>query len=246
MRGLPNASIAESASSNTHWKRAIVDILPLALAVVPWGILCGSFAVQVGMTALQAQLMSLMVFAGAAQLASLSLISGGTGPLLPIVGTTAIISSRHLLYSAVFRQHVRSLSLPWRMALAFFLTDEMFAVTVAYRDKTGHFHPVYALVAGVLFYLIWNCATLIGILAGTTLDDIGSYGLEFAVAATFIAITVPAIKSLPTLLTVLVSGATALICGYFNIANSQLLLLSSLSGMFAGTLASGQTGESRK
>ncbi len=132
------------------------------------------------------------------------------------------------------------------MALAFFLTDEMFAVTVAYRQKTGLFHPAYALVAGVVFYSIWNCATLIGILAGTTLDDIGSYGLEFAVAATFIAITVPAIKSFPILLTVLVSRATALTCRYFNIANSQLLIVSSLTGMFAGYLTSGQAGESRK
>jgi predicted branched-subunit amino acid permease len=54
--------------------QAIIDIFPLSLAVVPWGILCGSLAITVGLTPLQAQLMLLLIFAGATQLAALTMI----------------------------------------------------------------------------------------------------------------------------------------------------------------------------
>lgn len=190
------------------------------------------------MNPFQAQLMSLIVFAGAAQLAALSLISGGAGSFLSIWSTTAVISSRHLLYSAAFRQHVHSLSFPWRAALAFFLTDEMFAVTATYKEKTGYFHAIYALISGITFYITWNVSTFIGILVGTEFGNIEKIGLEFAIAATFIAITIPTIKSSPTLIAIIISGSSALIFGYIKIHQSQSLIAASLTGMMAGYLVS--------
>ncbi|WP_229667961.1 AzlC family ABC transporter permease [Oceanisphaera marina] len=81
--------------------QASIAIFPLCAAVIPWGILCGSLSIQAGLTPLQAQSMSLFVFAGAAQLAGVSLIGVASAPL-PILSSTFIIGSRHLLYSAVY------------------------------------------------------------------------------------------------------------------------------------------------
>ena len=50
-------------------------MLPLCLAVLPWGILCGSLAVQNGFSALETQAMSLLVFAGSAQLVAIELMA---------------------------------------------------------------------------------------------------------------------------------------------------------------------------
>lgn len=238
-----DTSTPRQARTGSTARSATLDILPLALAVVPWGMLCGSLALQSGLSPWQAQFMSLAVFAGAAQLAALGLISGGSGNLTAIVGSTAVVSSRHLLYSAVFRPDVQTLSLCRRLALAFLLTDEMFAVTVAHKRRTGLFSPTYALVSGLVFYLTWNAATLAGILLGSLLGDIDQLGFDFAIAAIFIAMVVPAIESHPTLVAVLVSATLAVLCQLHQVP--QGLLLASLAGMAVGYGLSGDVEEAQ-
>lgn len=209
--------------------QAASDILPLAIAVVPWGVLCGSLAIKVGLSPIQAQLLSLLVFAGSAQLASLMLI-GGT--LSSIFSSTFVISSRHLLYSAVFREHVRQSPLFTRCCTAFFLTDEMFAVTCAYLEKNKSFSHLYAISAGIVFYLVWNVSTFIGIAVGQFFPNIESMGLEFAIAATFIAIVIPSIKHFSTLMSVLASGISVLILSLIGVEHA--LIIATLIGMAAG------------
>ena len=211
--------------------QASVAIFPLCLAVIPWGVLCGSLAIQAGLSPLQAQAMSLFVFAGAAQLAGISLFSV-MSPTLPILSSTFVIGSRHLLYSAVFQTHILKLSWFKRMAFAFFLTDEMFAVSTSHIDKTRSFSYVYAMTAGVGFYLVWNLATLGGIIAGSSIDNIEELGLEFAIAATFIAIVIPSIKDRSTLFAVLVSGFSVLV---FDMVGFEYSLIgATILGMITG------------
>ncbi|ROS01809.1 4-azaleucine resistance transporter AzlC [Sinobacterium caligoides] len=210
---------------------AILDILPLSIAVLPWGILCGSLSIEAGLSPFQAQLMSLLVFAGAAQLAGLTIMSAG-GSLVSLIGSTFVISSRHVLYSAVFREEVRRL--PWhrRVVIAFLLTDEMFLVTESLRKKTGFFSEKYAVASGLTFYILWNVSTFIGIAASELFPDIHEYGLEFAIAATFIAMIVPAIKSRSTLVAVVVTALASLVCHYMKVPGG--LLVSSVVGMLVG------------
>ncbi|WP_448546577.1 AzlC family ABC transporter permease [Thalassotalea fusca] len=212
-------------------RQATLDVMPLALATVPWGILCGSMAIQIGLTALQAQLMSLLVFAGAAQLAALTLMGAGSA-LSSIYSSTFVISSRHLLYSAVFREHILKYRFSLRTLLAFLLTDEMFALTCAYLDKHKVFSAMYAFVTGLVFYLVWNIATFTGIYLGQQLPDLSEYGLEFAIAATFIAIVVPSIKSKATLCSVIISGGSALILT--AIESEYTLVIATILGMVGG------------
>ena len=210
---------------------ATLDILPLGLAVVPWGILYGVMAVEAGLNPWQAQFMSLFVFAGAVQLASLTLFTGSVSSL-SILSTTAVISSRHLLYSATLREEVASLPFRWRSALAFFLTDEMFAVAIAYRDKFAVFNPVYSLYAGVMFYLIWNLSTFIGISSGQHIPNLTELGLDFAIAATFIAIVTPSIKKASYLFAAVISGAMAVV---WEVSNwNHGIIFATLIGMAMG------------
>ncbi|OED45088.1 branched-chain amino acid ABC transporter permease [Endozoicomonas sp. (ex Bugula neritina AB1)] len=210
---------------------AVLDILPLAIAVIPWGILCGSLAIQVGLTPIESQLMSLLVFAGAAQLSALSII-GISGGFSAIFGSTAVVSSRHLLYSATFRNEALKLPFYKRIVFAFLLTDEMFAVAENKKRSLGYFSLDYALISGFTFYLIWNLSTFTGIVAGSSISNLEELGLEFAIAATFIAMVVPNIKSIATLLAVLVSSLSSIIFHNYEISNA--LLFSGLIGMFVG------------
>lgn len=207
--------------------------MPLAVAVIPWGILTGALALQVSLTPVYAQLMSLLVFAGAAQLSAMTLMSGGASTIA-ILGSTAVISSRHLLYSVTFREHVMRLSLAWRMILAFVLTDEMFAVSESHTRRTGSFSPIYALASGITFYLIWNLSTLLGIIAGDSLKNLDQLGLDFAIAATFIAMTFDQLRQRPVLVAVLVSGLLAV--GLKHWFSDSYIILAGLAGMLAGYL----------
>ena len=211
--------------------RGFIDMFPLCVAVIPWGILCGSLAIQVGLSPWQAQAMSLFVFAGAAQLAGMQLIGLGS-PAMPILSSTFVISSRHLLYSAVFQSYVKDLPLFKRIVFAFFLTDEMFALTNAYIAKHKRFCYVYAVASGIAFYVMWNLATLVGIVAGNNIENLQAFGLEFAIAATFIALVVPAIKDKPVLMSVLASGVSVLVLEL--LAFEYALIASTFIGMFAG------------
>ncbi|MBE1275487.1 AzlC family ABC transporter permease [Enterovibrio baiacu] len=216
------------------WLSAISDMLPLSLAVVPWGILCGSLAIQAGMTPFQAQAMSLFVFAGAAQLSGTNMIGAGA-PVGTLFGSTFVISARHLLYSVNMRQHIRALPLRWRLPLGFLLTDEMYVVSAAHTERTGKFSPHFALYTGGFFYLCWNLATLVGVIGGSQFDNIEEFGLEFAIAATFIALVIPTIKDIPVAISVLVSAFMMMILTLMGMENA--LLAAAILGMIAGFTA---------
>ena len=178
--------------------------------------------------------MSLMVFGGAAQLSAMTLMSGGASPAA-IFGSTFVISARHLLYSVTFRGHVISLPLVWRIAIAFVLTDEMFAVSEAHTRRNGEFSAFFALVSGFTFYICWNLATLAGIVVGDALGNLDQLGLDFAIAATFIAMTFNEIRRIPVAMAIIVSGSMAvLLRPHFP---DSYILLASLTGMAAAFLS---------
>lgn len=208
-----------------------IAMLPLTIAVVPWGILAGSFAIEVGLTPIESQAMSAIIFAGAAQLVALGMVKAGIG-LWSILITTLLITSRHLLYAMAMRSQISPLPLKWRLTLGFLLTDELFAI--ANQGKLHKFDPWYALGGGLSFYIGWNIATLLGIVAGNAIENLGELGLDFAIAATFIALVVPTIKKPSILVCVLVSLTLAVVCAVFKIQAG--LLIAAIAGMTTGVL----------
>ncbi|GHA02051.1 branched-chain amino acid ABC transporter permease [Arenicella chitinivorans] len=224
--------LCDASARYVIW-RAVLDTLPLSVAVIPWGILTGALTIQVGFSPLAAQCMSLLVFAGAAQLSAITLVGGGSS-ILSIYASGFVISSRHLLYSITFRQHVQHLPLRWRLAIAFVLTDEMFAVSEAHTANTGTFSPSFALASGFSFYLVWNLATLLGIIAGESFGHLESLGLDFAIAATFIAMTFDQVRKMPVAMTMLVSGVLAVFLQ--PVLPDSYLIFAALAGMVVGYL----------
>lgn len=212
-----------------------LDMLPLSLAVLPWGILVGSLAIQQGFTVWDAQLMSALVYAGAAQLVAIELISNNAS-LLTLMVTIFVISSRHFLYGLTLRDKLSKLPNKTRIATGFALTDELFALSGHARAFTSPIRIRYGLAAGFSFYIAWNCWTFIGIVAGSYLPDLTDIGLDFAIAVTFISLVIPSIKSVSIAAAVITSGVSATI---LNIANIELeLIISALLGMTVGYLFS--------
>lgn len=212
-------------------KKGAIDMLPLSLAVLPWGVLFGSLAVQRGFSWLEAQLFSAVIFGGAVQIVTVELIADQAS-LLTVLFSAFVISSRHFLYGLTLRERLSPKPLRWRLGIGFLLTDELFALSGDRRAYQNKFRLYYALGAGGSFYLAWNLWTFIGIVAGASLPDLTELGLDFAIAATFIALVVPEIKSLATLVSVLVAAISAVA---FSLWQFELgLVCAAVVAMFAG------------
>ena len=214
-------------------KKGLLDMLPLNLAVIPWGILCGSLAIQRDFSVIEALLMPMLVFAGSVQLIVIELIANNT-PLATILFTTFIISSRHFLYGLALRDKLKTLPLKWRGSLGFLLTDELFALSSHRKAYQGKLRLIYALCAGGSFYLSWLLWNIFGIIAGSYLPDLTTLGLDFAIAVTFIALVIPTVVNLSRFVTVCVAAILSVI---FKLLHWELgLVIASIIAMYCGYL----------
>jgi len=184
------------------------DMLPLSFAVLPWGILFGSLAVHRGFDWFEAQLFSGIVFGGAVQIVTVELMANNAS-LFTVLFSAFVISSRHFLYGLALRERLSIKPLRWRLGLGFLLTDELFALSGDRRAYRNRFRLYYALGAGGSFYLAWNLWTFLGIFAGTSLPDLTELGLDFAIAATFLALVLPGIKTVASFSAAVVAGVAS-------------------------------------
>lgn len=170
---------------------------------VPYGVL----AREAGLDAVQTSGMSLIVFAGAAQFASLELFRSGAGPLV-VIATALLINLRHLLMAAALRPHFGDRPVIQRLGLAYVLTDEAFAMGAGWYARGGRGIAYYA-AFGVALWACWNLGTLIGALSGPAFPDPRTFGMDFAITAVFIAIVVLGIRARRDVAIALIAAAIA-------------------------------------
>ena len=95
--------------------KGIIDVSPLMIPVVPFGLIFGVLAIDIGFTPIETMAMSLIIFGGASQIVLLQLFSGGASSLV-IISSVGAVNSRHLLYGAVVSEHLSDLKLTWKKA----------------------------------------------------------------------------------------------------------------------------------
>ncbi|QNM95649.1 AzlC family ABC transporter permease [Chitinimonas koreensis] len=215
------------------------DSLPMLVGAAPFGLIFGTLAAPSGLSPLGALAMSLFVFAGSSQFIALTLLASGTG-LAVIVLTTFVVNLRHALYSATLLPHVAHLGQRWRLPLAFWLTDETFAV-VQHRYGEPDASPLkhwYYLGSCLAMYLNWFAWTLGGVLLGRSVEGLDQLGLEFAMAATFTGIVVPMLKQRPMVAAALAAAAVALAAR--GLPYKLGLMLAALAGVVVGVWLEGR------
>jgi 4-azaleucine resistance transporter AzlC len=207
--------------------------IPLMIGGFPFGMIYGALAVNVGLSASAAQLMSSLVFAGSAQFITTQLVHE-SAPGFVIVLTIAVINLRHMLYSASLAPYLASLSTPWKALLSYLLTDEAYAPTVIYYEKEGitPFSHFFLLGAGLALWIDWQISTALGVFLGAAIP--ASWSLDFALPLTFIAMVVPVLKNRPAIAAALSAGVVAL---FAHTLPYQLgLIVAALVGIIVGAL----------
>ena len=208
--------------------KGIKDVSPLMIPVVPFGIIFGVLAIELGFNGYTTMGMSIIIFGGASQIIFLQLFSAGASSLI-ILSSVGAVNSRHLLYGAVLSEHLSDLKLSWKIIISYFLVDQAFAVSNSYlknnNDKNKHFH---LFGAGVTCWTIWQITTFIGIILGSVIPD--RLGLTFAIPLTFLALLVNDFRKLVNVIVILVSGTIATL-GYQIIPFKAYVIVASLSGL---------------
>lgn len=231
---MPRSLIAMSNPSSEFWSGAR-DTIPVVVGAIPFGIIFGALAINAGLSVAATLGMSLFVFAGSSQFVAVGLVAQGAG-ILVIVVTTFVVNLRHALYSASLGPYLSTLPQRWLLPLGFWLTDETYAVVIqryARRDDSLHKHW-YHLGSSVAMYSNWLLCTVVGIVAGTQLQGMADWGLEFAMIVTFIGIVVPLLREVPMLLCAVVAGAVSFLLREWP--NQIGLMLGALAGIAAAML----------
>ncbi len=211
------------------------DALPIAVGIVPFGVVAGASAVDKGYGIPGAIGFSTIVFAGASQLAAMDLLSGGSGVALA-VATAWLINLRLVMYSAALSPWLGHVSFSRRLGAAYVLTDQSFALSVtAYEAGLPRGHRLrYYLGVALLLWVVWQVTTIIGAVVGPAIPE--DVPLDFTIPLCFLVLIVPAVKDRPTALAAVVGGAGAVAVAEAGLSDAAIVL-GALLGIAAGTLA---------
>ncbi|MBP3308127.1 MAG: AzlC family ABC transporter permease [Clostridia bacterium] len=192
-------------------KAGLKDGLPIGLGYLATSFAFGILSNSLGLTLLEAVLISMTNLTSAGQLAAAPIIAAG-GRLIELALTQLVINMRYSLMSiSLSMQLDKNIGIRHRFILAFTVTDEMYAVSVGKRRPLG---MKYMLSLLIFPYLGWTLGTLLGAVAGNILPAVVVSALGVAMYAMFIAIVTPAARESHPILAV-VAISVALSCLFF-------------------------------
>jgi 4-azaleucine resistance transporter AzlC len=191
-------------STKGGYRAGLRAVSPLLPAVVAFGVSFGVLAQAAGIGAAASIVMSLTTFAGSAQFAIVSVLGAG-GTTVAAIAAAVLLNARYgpmaLAAAGVFRGgRLR------RLLEAQLLVDESWAL--AQRD--GQFDRRIMIGAGLGLYAGWNAGTAIGVVAGDSLADPATLGLDAAFPALFLALLVPLLRDRTAVAATLLGAGIAL------------------------------------
>lgn len=192
------------------FRRGARELLPLAPGVFAWGLVTGVAMVKSGLTVAQALGLSLLAYAGSAQLAALPLIATAA-PLWVVTATALVVNLRFVVYSAMTRGYFAHLPPARRAALGYLVGDVMLArFMTLVQQEPGYPHRVAYYAGGAIAnWVVWQVSSIAGILAADAIP--AAWGLELAGTLALIALVVPLCARAPALGGVVVAGVVALV-----------------------------------
>jgi 4-azaleucine resistance transporter AzlC len=214
--------------------KGIIDVSPLMIPVVPFGIIYGVIGMDLGIGPYMTLGLSIIIFGGASQIVLLQLFSGGATSLV-ILSSVGAVNARHVLYGAVLSEHLFGLKIFWKVILSYVMTDQAFAVSNNYfkkdnKDSNQHYH---LLGSGFTCWTIWQISTILGIVLGSVVPE--ELGLSFTISLTFLALLISDFRKFKNIIVMLVSGLVATI-GYNTIPFKAYIIVAALAALIVAVL----------
>ncbi len=203
-------------------RRAIVgDALALGLGTGVYAISFGALAVAAGLSAWQAQALSLLMFTGASQFALIAVVASG-GSAIVAIATSTLVGTRNAFYAVAMAPVLEARGLR-RLVAAQATIDESTGMAARYeKDRDSARLAFWSTAAAI--YVLWNLGTLIGSLGAGMLEDPDVLGLDAAAPAAFLALVWPRLTSWPMRAVAIVSLVSAVALSPFIGAGLPVLM----------------------
>lgn len=200
---MPDASVIARPSLGGYGAglRAITPLMP---AVLAFGISFGVLSQAAGFDGVAAIVMSLTTFAGSAQFAVVTVMSAG-GTAAAAIAAAILLNARYGPMALAAADAFRG---GWlrRLVEAQLLVDESWALS----QRDGRFDRRVLIGAGLGLYVGWSGGTAIGVVAGDSLADPATLGLDAAFPALFLALLAPLVLSRKRMAAALLGAGIAL------------------------------------
>ncbi|CAN5143412.1 AzlC family ABC transporter permease [soil metagenome] len=216
------------SNSKREFRQGLIDIAPVVVASIPIGLLWGTLATAKGLSIFEVGLMSIAVYAGAAQFVAIGLWREPV-PWLLLTLTVFIVNVRFVLMGASLARHMGAVPKLWRAVLVYFMADENWAFAER-RALVQKLTIQYYFGLTLPMILTWMVTTVLGAWAGRSFGDTAAYGFDFAFSALFIGILVGFWKGPKTGAILLASAITAALSKHF-IEGAWYIVLGAVAGV---------------
>lgn len=199
-----------------YWQ-GVRDLASVATGIGAWGLMTGVAMVKSGMSTFEAVAMTLLVFAGSAQLAAIPLIASGA-PLWVILATAFCVNLRFVVFSAHLRPYVMHLPLHERLVTGYLTADLSYVFFARRYPHPPDAQTPPAELLAQQAYLMGNCginwmawmgASLVGIALANVIPT--HWGLGFAGILALMGVMLSLATSPLRVVAVGISGAAAVV-----------------------------------
>lgn len=210
--------------------RGVRKLFALALFVIPFGMAFGVAAIESGLSIMQATTMSVLVFSGAAQFASLDLWSSASA--LSIMLVALAVSARHILLGASLSPWVNKIGRRRRLPALAMLSDPNFADSFS-AFQNGERDVGRLVGGGLVLWVAWIAGTIAGAIAGEQFADLDRFGIDVLMPCYFAALVIAHWRKEwaghQTVLPALAAGSIA-ISGTFLLPAGWAIVVAALAG----------------
>lgn len=198
----------EQIRRHPEFRQGMADMSGIALGVAAWGLVTGVAMVKSGMEVPVALAMSLLVFAGSAQLAALPLIVSDA-PIWVVWATAICVNLRFVIQSAQWRPYLAQLPLKQRALMSYVAADLNYVLFMRrFPDpQPGPGQVPYFWGGSVLNYAAWHSMSLVGILFAAAIPT--EWGIGFAGVLALLGVACSLLVDRPSWIAAGVAGCAA-------------------------------------
>lgn len=218
------------------FKNGFIQGFPIALGVAAYGVVYGMLTRGV-LTDTQTILSCLVVYAGVSQIMALDMWHHPL-PMTAIIISTFIVNIRHVLMGASIYPYAEKDGKLISYFSLFFMVDEGWALTMGRMGSVKE-RITYLAGTGVVLYILWLTAAMIGRQAGAFIPSPEKLGIDFALTAVFLTIAVSGYRGRKDIPVIVAAAVTACLFEYF-IGGKWYIIAGGMAGGFTAWVTYGQ------
>ncbi len=180
---------SSSMTNKTLFLQGVKDCIPTMLGYFSVALAFGIVGVSSGLSILEIALLSIFVYAGAAQFIICALVAIQS-PISAILLTVFFVNSRMFLQSLALVPAFKGNGFWSNIGIGTLVTDESFGVAITNYAKEKALNATWMHGLNISAYLLWILTSIIGGLVGNLIPKPEAFGLDYALTAMFIFLLV--------------------------------------------------------